>query len=438
MQPAGESRSMVAYGPRGARRDPDVGPMAVPVAPVKVSGRCCCFAFGYGRLLAMTMIIAGGFSARGFAQEPSLALLPLSASAAPASTVEIDVVVVNRSMSDQAFPLGEQFTATMSVGSNSWPVILRAENAIGEPARVPIAGFVSRRYLLTLPAEARGRAVLEAAGSWGMSRSVIDITAPAVAASGATTTQQAPVDAFDRQRPFSGRLTVDEPMYLIAGPEYPRGKFQISFKYRLFDFDKSDEIEPSSSHTLQFAYTQRSLWDLGPFYDTSYMPELMYQWLETKTLFSPTSGVSWLGLESGVHHESNGRSGSEERSVNEVYVRPLFSIGSPEGWHAVLAPELYGYVGGLAYNPDINRYRGNSALRATLGKGNGASLMLTLFPGEHFEHGSRQWDLSVPVRIPFTDLRTYLLLQYYDGYDESLITYYQHTSVYRVGLEFVR
>jgi hypothetical protein len=29
-------------------------------------------------------------------------------------------------------------------------------------------------------------------------------------------------------------------------------------------------------------------------------------------------------------------------------------------------------------------------------------------------------------------------LQYYDGYDESLITYYQHTSVYRVGLEFVR
>ncbi len=402
--------------------------MAVPIAPVKVSGYC--------RLLAMTMIIAGGFSARGFAQEPSLALLPLSASAAPASTVEIDVVVVNRSMVDRAFPLGEQFTATMSVGSNSWPVILRAESAVSEPARVPIGGFVSKRYVLILPPDARGRAVLEATGSWGMSRSVIDITAPAAPPAAAPATQQAQVDAFDRQRPFSGRLTVDEPMYLIAGPEYPRGKFQISFKYRLFDFDKSDEIE--HSHTLQFAYTQRSLWDLGPFYDTSYMPELMYQWLETKTLFSPTSGVNWLGLESGVHHESNGRSGSEERSVNEVYVRPLFSIGSPEGWHVVLAPELYGYVGGLAYNPDINRYRGNSALRATLGKGNGASLMLTLFPGEHFEHGSRQWDLSVPVRIPFTDLRTYLMVQYYDGYDESLITYYQHTSVYRVGLEFVR
>jgi phospholipase A1 len=389
----------------------------------------------YSRLLAMTMLIAIGLSNRGWTQETNLALLPLSAFAAPASTVEIDVVVVNRSMIDAVFPLDEQFTATLSAGGDSWRVILRSENGMKEPVRVPVAGFVARRYLLTLPSDAHGRAVLEIAGSWGMSRSVIDISGPAAPVSTATPTPTH-IDAFDRQRPFSGRLTTDEPMYLIAGPEVPRGKFQISFKYRLFTFDKSDEIEPS--RTLQFAYTQRSLWDFGPFYDTSYMPELMYQWLETRTLFSPSSGVTWLGLESGVHHESNGHSGSEERSVNEVYVRPRFSIGSPDGWHAVLAPELYGYIGGVAYNRDINRYRGNSALHATVGKGNGASLMLTLFPGEHFEHGSRQWDLSVPFRIPFTGLRTNLLVQYFDGYDESLITYYQHTSVYRAGLEFLR
>ena len=387
------------------------------------------------RLLAMTMLIAIGPSNRGWTQQPTLALLPVSDSAAPASTVEIDVVVVNRSTSDAVFPLGEQFTATLSAGSDSWRVTLRSENQMNEPARVPVAGFVARRYLLALPTDARGRAVLELAGSWGMSRSVIDITAPAAPMpTGAATPTH--VDAFDRQRPFSGRLTADEPMYLIAGPEVPRGKFQISFKYRLFTFDKSDEVEPL--HTLQFAYTQRSLWDFGPFYDTSYMPELMYQWLERRPIFSPSSGVTWLGLDFGVHHESNGHSGSEERSVNEVYLRPRFSIGSPDGWHVVLAPEFYGYIGGLAYNRDINRYRGNSELQATVGKGNGTSLMLTLFPGEHFEHGSRQWDLSVPFRIPFTDLRTYLLVQYYDGYDESLITYYQHTSVYRAGLEFVR
>ena len=53
-------------------------------------------------------------------------------------------------------------------------------------------------------------------------------------------------------------------------------------------------------------------------------------------------------------------------------------------------------------------------------------------------HGSRQWDLSVPVRIPFTGLSTYLLVQYFDGYGESLLAYNQHTSVYRAGIEFVR
>ena len=72
---------------------------------------------------------------------------------------------------------------------------------------------------------------------------------------------------------------------------------------------------------------------------------------------------------------------------------PLFSIGSPDGWHVVLAPEFYGYVGGLAYNPHLNRYRGNSELRVTVDRGNRPSLMLTALPGEHFEHGSRQLDL---------------------------------------------
>jgi hypothetical protein len=65
----------------------------------------------------MTMLIAIGLSNRGWTQETNLALLPLSALAAPASTVEIDVVVVNRSMSDAVFPLDEQFTATLSAGA---------------------------------------------------------------------------------------------------------------------------------------------------------------------------------------------------------------------------------------------------------------------------------------------------------------------------------
>jgi phospholipase A1/A2 len=392
------------------------------------------------RALAAALVLAGG-AEQVAAQEPSLVLQPLSRSAPQASTIEVDVLAVNRSAVDTDSPLGEQFTATISVERRSWPVTLRAEVSSGAPARVRAGGIVSRRYVLALPSGAHGRAVLEITDSSGsLTRSAIDIAEPDIPVRGPENeTRVARIDAFEGERTFSGRLSVYEPSYLIAGPDQPKGKIQISFKYRLFTFSESHESEePAPPRTLQFAYTQRSLWEFGPFYDTSYMPELAYQWFATTTSRSEIGGSTWLGLQSGLRHESNGRSGSAARSVNTVYVRPLFSIGSPDGWHVVLAPEFYGYVGGLAYNPDLNRYRGNSELRVTVGKGNGPSLMLTALPGEHFEHGSRQLDLSIPVRIPFTDLRSYLLVQYFDGYGESLLAYNQHTSAYRAGIEFVR
>lgn len=393
------------------------------------------------RLLAIAgaLLLAGG-AKEVAAQEPSLALQLLSRSAPQASTIEVDVLAVNRSAVDADSPLGEQFTATISVEGRSWPVTLRAATPIGAPTRVRAGGFVSRRYVLTLPADAHGTAVLEITGSsGGLTRSAIDIAEPDIPVRGPKSdTRVARTDAFLGARAFSERLSAYEPSYLIAGPEQPKGKIQISFKYRLFTFGESDQAEERDpSRTLQFAYTQRSLWEFGPFYDTSYMPELAYQWFTT-TSRSEIGGSTWLGFQSGLHHESNGRSGSTARSANTAYVRPLFSIGSPDGWHVVFAPEFYGYVGGLAYNPDLNRYRGNSELRVTVGKGDGPSLMLTALPGEHFEHGSRQLDLSIPVRIPFTDLRSYLLLQYFDGYGESLLAYNQHTSAYRAGIEFVR
>jgi phospholipase A1 len=392
------------------------------------------------RALAAALLLAGG-AKEATAQEPSLALQLLSRSAPQASTIEVDVLAVNRSAVDADSPLGEQFTATISVESRSWPVTLRAETSAGAPTRVRAGGFVSRRYFLTFPADARGTAVLEITGSsGGLTRSAIDIAEPDIPVRGPENdTRVARTDAFVGARAFSERLSVYEPSYLIAGPDQPKGKIQISFKYRLFTFGESHQAEePGPSRTIQFAYTQRSLWDFGPFYDTSYMPELAYQWFTTTPSRSEIGGPTWLGMQSGLRHESNGKSGSAVRSANTVYVRPLFSIGSPEGWYVVFAPEFYGYVGGLAYNPDLNRYRGNSELRVTVGKGEGPSLMLTALPGEHFEHGSRQLDLSIPVRIPFTDLTSYLLLQYFDGYGETLLAYNQHTSAYRAGIEFVR
>ena len=385
------------------------------------------------------MLLTEGGQCASAAEPTSLAVVPLSPSVTQASTVEFDMLAVNRSASHAEFPLGEQVAATVSSGTQSWPVVLRAESAEGAPPPVPAGGFVSRRYRVTLPPEALGRAILEISGSpAGVLRTVIDIVPPGTpgpsnAQGGAPS---APADTFLHQRMFAGRLSVNEPIYFIAGEE-PRGKFQISFKYRLLSFGGGEG--PQAPHTLQLGYTQRSLWEFGPFYDTTYMPEVMYQWLAT-TAGPPSAagGVKWLGLQSGLRHESNGQSdGSLERAINVTYVRSVFGIGAPEGWHVVLEPELWVNVGDVT-PADFDRYRGNGQLRMSMGKGDGASLMLTVLPGEHFQHGSRQLDLTIPVHLPLLDFSTFILVQYFDGYAESLLTYNQHSDALRAGIEFVR
>jgi len=248
-----------------------------------------------------------------------------------------------------------------------------------------------------------------------------------------------PSEEFAAMRTMGGRLTAYEPIYFVVGDESPEAKFQFSFKYRLATLRNApDGLE---SHTVQFAYTQRSLWDIGsqssPFYDTSYMPELMYQWVTTTTDQS-TGGMSWLGLQTGVRHESNGQADAASRSLNEVYFRSAFALGRSESWHALFVPEVYGYIGDLSDNPDLRRYRGNFELRAGILRGDRESLMLTLIPGHDFSHGSHQLDLSIPVRIKSIAFGTYVLIQYFDGYGESLRSYNERTNSLRIGFALVR
>jgi outer membrane phospholipase A len=368
-----------------------------------------------------------------FAQEPILAVVPVARTVVWDATLEVEVLLVNRRSGEAPFPLGETIRAHLSVEGESWPVTLIRDGE-GPQTPIPTGGFAAVRYHAMLPPQAHGRATLTLEDpAAGGERAVIDIVGGGTAG---PSTAGAWNGDFDHRRLLSDRLSIYEPIYIVAGTGSPAAKFQVSFKYRLLDIGAATDTPPR--HTLQLAYTQRSLWELGPFYDTSYMPEVMYQWLEPPNA-TPTAGsLTWLGLQSGLQHESNGKSGSAERSANILYVRPLLSIGRAEGWHALLEPEVWFYILGLSYNPDLYIYRGNSALRATVGKGSGISLAVTVLPGEHFAHGSRQLDLSIPVHVPVLDLSAYLMVQYFDGYAESLIAYQQHTQALRGGLQIVR
>jgi outer membrane phospholipase A len=374
------------------------------------------------------------------AAEVDVALLPLSSSVPQGAPLDIDVLAVNRSAADSGFPLGEQIRATLHAGAQSWPVTLEAQaSPVAGP--VPAGGFQSVRYHLLLPHEAVGSAILELDGlPQGPVRTVIDIIAADVVASAPArpAAAQARVDAFQHIRTFGDRLTTFEPLYFIAGADRPEVKFQISIKYRLVSFGSADSDRVPS--TVQFGYTQRSLWDVGsqssPFYDTSYMPELLYEWLATaKGPPTEVSGMTWLGLQTGLRHESNGREGDASRSLNYAYARALLSLGTPAGWHMVLAPEVYGYVGNLQDNPDIKQYRGYGQLRASVGQDDKTSLLATWVVAQH---GSIQLDLSVPIHASVVDFSSYLLVQFFDGYGESLLAYKEHTATVRAGIQLVR
>jgi phospholipase A1 len=91
-----------------------------------------------------------------------------------------------------------------------------------------------------------------------------------------------PSRPYDPVQFFKEHISGYEPMYLIAGPESPAVKFQISFKYQILNSYGWLAQHAPLLKGFHFAYTQTSLWDFNglssPFYDTSYKPEILYLW----------------------------------------------------------------------------------------------------------------------------------------------------------------
>ena len=187
--------------------------------------------------------------------------------------------------------------------------------------------------------------------------------------------------------------------------------------------------------------TQTSLWDLGadsaPFLDTSYKPGLFY--------YDRYTGVRILGLEldsfeGGYQHESNGQDGADSRSLNTLYIRPTLRWGSAEGWHLTIAPKIWAYVGGLTDNPDLPDYRGYFDLNIRYGQRDGLELATTFRKGTESGYGSIQLDLTYPMdRILFRNAASYIHLQYFNGWGETLLHYNERfPAQYRIGVSLFR
>lgn len=238
-------------------------------------------------------------------------------------------------------------------------------------------------------------------------------------------------------------ISAHEPVYLMYGTNW-RGegdygaKFQISLKYRLLNPEA--EKQQKWWERFYFAYTQTSIWDLEsdskPFHDSAYRPEVFWDQPE----FSAFPSVATLAsMRFGLGHESNGKDGTDSRSINIVYVRPVFTTpSSSKGYVWSFAPKMYAYLD-KSDNPDIAEYRGYADFMIKLKKDDTWEFATTLRKGTKDWNGSMQVDLSYPFRGFLSNLNGYLYFQYFNGYGETILDYnLKKPSRIGIGLIVVR
>lgn len=220
-------------------------------------------------------------------------------------------------------------------------------------------------------------------------------------------------------------LSVYEPTYIIIGGDGGlNAKFQISFRYRLFDGQGPLAGRLPWIDDLYLGFSQTSLWDLNeiskPFRDSSYRPRLFFANYDLGRAFD---GLVRLGVEAGAGHESNGKDGDESRSFNMLYARPTLTIGDPEGLAVHVAPLIHNYISNDE-NPDLEDYRGYVDWLIGLGSKGGVNIWAVVRKGERSDYGSIEANISYPLsKLSKGDLTGWLMLQYFGGYGESLIDY---------------
>jgi phospholipase A1 len=234
-------------------------------------------------------------------------------------------------------------------------------------------------------------------------------------------------------------LSTHEPIYFVMGNESDRGadaRFQISFKYRLFDPEGIiGRFSPLLSN-LYFTYTQTSLWDLGedssPFRDTSYRPGLFYQWAGSEHLSFPSE---WRA---GIEHESNGRSEQESRSIDMLYLTPVWHWDFANSRRLTFAPKIVHYMD-KHENRDIQRYRGYVDWNLRYGREDGL-MWHGLYRQGTGGYASGQVDVSYPIseRI-FARTGSFVHLQLFSGYGETLLEYnHDRETQIRLGISIAR
>jgi len=245
---------------------------------------------------------------------------------------------------------------------------------------------------------------------------------------------QARPTAFDA---FRSAISEYQPMYFALGTRGgTTARFQISAKYRLFN--PPGDRKATFGENFYLGYTQTSLWDLEgdsmPFIDTTFNPSVF--WLSDNLWTSPSQ--NWrFGLNTGVEHMSNGKSGDDSRSLNDAYIQPAINYRFDSGSTLTFAPKIKAYFGVEDENPDYHDYAGYVDWNLRWAQDNGAVVSAMYRQGAS-RHRTTQLDFAWPLRRTWLDMNGYLHLQYFNGYGETLLGYNRRNeSQFRIGLSLV-
>ena len=391
-------------------------------------------------------------AAQAMAQTAPRMLVSNIAPAEEPGNMRVEVTVLNPGPEPKASSLPDRIPAELTTNDQRMPVTLERSHPSPGQTIAP-GGFIQAQYLLRLPAESRHGPSLTLSLMTGSASGYAFALPEAGTAMAATpdTGQQASADPAsvaetseppsakpDRGNAFLGNLSSYAPIYAVYGPgTNSDGRIQISFKYQLFGDPGAVGGDNPLINGIHFAYTQRLFWDLGahssPFRNIDYMPEVFYL-----LPAAPVGKQIALGGQAGIRHESNGRDGLASRSLNAMYIQPVATV--PVGKYTLsLGPRLSFYVGSLADNPDIKRYRGNTSLFAEIGRDDG----LRLSTNSRFNFSSGKGAIDAELSYPFdriidSSLNLYIFGQGFAGYGENLLDYNRKITRLRIGIGIVR
>lgn len=303
---------------------------------------------------------------------------------------------------------------------------------------IAVGGFAKRQYKLKIPVYAL-KAVEIKLDTIDTNTLTIQVEkAPSEAWKG----EQVPLDQGQvLAQSFLENLSVYQPMYFLLGvkPGLDQSKFQLSFKYRLFNPEGYLAEKTPWVTGFYMGYTQRSIWDLKndskPFDDTSYMPEIFY--LVPKINLDIAS-ISAFGVQVGFQHESNGKGGDESRSTNYLYLQPVLGVHLKGPYYLKIAPKIFTYVNNSdSSNADLKDYHGHIDGEIGIIDPEGLALNSHLWWAK--EGATLQLDLTYPLtKLVSRTLNLYLHVQYFSGYAETLLHYNERQDAFRLGFSIIR